>query len=71
MRRGFKSFLIGDADLPEVFDDNAQFKTLIDIVNQEMASFRKQGNDNLEALIKVVEEREKRGMALSCKSEAE
>ena len=64
-------YLIGDAELPEVFDDNDNIKTLIGMIETEMAAFRKQGNDNLEALTNFLE---KRGMALSgtpCKSEAE
>lgn len=69
--KSFADFLIGDADLPEVVDDNDNFKTLIDIINQEMVAFRKQGNDNLESLIKTLEEREKGAMALTCKSDAE
>lgn len=71
MAKEFVTFLIGDAELPEVVDDNDNFKTLIDIINQEMVAFRKQGNDNLESLIKTLEERENGAMALTCKSDAE
>lgn len=66
-----KDYIICDAELPEVVDDNDNFKTLIDIINQEMVAFRKQGNDNLESLIKTLEERENGAMALTCKSDAE
>lgn len=68
---GFKSFLIGDVELPEVVDDNDNIKTLIGMIEAEMAAFRKQGNDNLDTLTNFLD---KRGMALSgtpCKSEAE
>lgn len=71
MAEKFTKFLIGDAELPEVVDDNDNFKTLIDIINQEMVAFRQQGNDNLESLIKTLEERENGAMALTCKSDAE
>lgn len=71
MAKEFVTFLIGDAELPEVVDDNDNFKTLIDIINQEMVAFRQQGNDNLESLIKTLEERENGAMALTCKSDAE
>jgi hypothetical protein len=63
--------LIGDAELPEVVDDNDNIKTLIGMIETEMAAFRKQGNDNLDILTNFLD---KRGMALSgipCKSEAE
>ena len=64
----FSDFLIGDAELPEVVEDNDNIKTLIAMIETEMAAFRKQGNDNLDALMNLLE---KRGMALSetpCKS---
>ena len=67
----FKNFIIGDAHLPEVFDDNDNIKTLIGMIETEMVAFRKQGNDNLDALTNFLE---KRGMALSgtpCKSTTE
>lgn len=67
----FETYLIGDAKLPEVVDDNDNFKTLIDIINQEMVAFRKQCNDNLDSLIKTLKERENGAMALTCKSDAE
>lgn len=69
--KSFTLFLIGDAKLPEVVDDNDHIKTLIGMIETEMAAFRKQGNDNLDTLTNFLE---KRGMALSgtpCKSEAE
>jgi hypothetical protein len=71
MAQEFTDFLIGDAVLPEVFDDNDNIKTLIGMIETEMAAFRKQGNDNLDALTNFLE---KRGMALSgtpCKSTTE
>lgn len=71
MAKEFADFLIGDAELPEVVDDNDNIKTLIAMIETEMAAFRKQGNDNLDALTNFLE---KRGMALSgtpCKSTTE
>ena len=67
----FTLFLIGDAELPEVVDDNDNIKTLIGMIETEMAAFRKQGNDNLDTLTSFLD---KRGMALSgtpCKSDVE
>ena len=71
MAKEFTDFLVGDANLPEVFDDNDNIKTLIGMIETEMAAFRKQGNDNLDAITNFLE---KRGMALSgtpCKSTTE
>ena len=65
----FERYLIGDTELPEVVDDN--IKTLIGMIETEMAAFRKQGNDNLDTLTNFLD---KRGMALSgtpCKSDIE
>ena len=68
----FEQYLIGDADkLPEVVDDNDNIKTLIGMIETEMAAFRKQGNDNLDTLTNFLE---KQGMALSgtpCQSTTE
>lgn len=67
----YTDFLISDAELPEVVDDNDNIKTLIGMIETEMAAFRKQGNDNLDALTNFLD---RRGMALSGtprKSEAE
>lgn len=64
-------YLIGDVELSEVVDDNDNIKTLIGMIETEMAAFRKQGNDNLDTLTNFLD---KRGMALSgtpCKSETE
>ena len=66
-----EAYLIGDVELPEVFDDNDNIKTLIGMIETEMAAFRKQGNDNLDTLTSFLD---KRGMALSgtpCKSTTE
>lgn len=67
----FERYLIGDTELPEVVDDNDNIKTLIGMIETEMAAFRKQGNDNLDTLTNFLD---KRGMALSgtpCKSDIE
>ena len=44
---GFKSFLIGDAVLPEVTDDNAHIKELLEIANKSFDNSRKFNNDEL------------------------
>lgn len=71
MAKEFTDFLIDNAELPEVVDDNDNIKTLIEMIETEMAAFRKQGNDNLDTLTNFLD---KRGMALSgtpCKSDVE
>ena len=51
---GFKSFLIGDAELPEVTDDNAHIKELLEIANKSFDNSRKCNNDEIDWLFKGV-----------------
>ena len=44
----FKSFLIGDAELPEVTDDNAHIKELLEIANKSFGDSRKCNNDEID-----------------------
>lgn len=50
---GFKSFLIGDAELPEVTDDNAHIKELLEIANKSFDNSRKCNNDDITVCSKV------------------
>lgn len=66
---GFKLFLIGDAELPEVTDDNAHIKELLEIANKSFDNSRKCNNDKIDCMFKggnadVTSE-------IPCKSEAE
>ena len=61
-------FIIGNAELPEVVDDNDHIKTLIAMIETEMAAFRKQGNDNLDSLTSFLEKREMALSGIPCKS---
>lgn len=48
----FKSFLIGDAELPEVTDDNAHIKELLEIANKSFDNSLKCGNDKIDCMFK-------------------
>lgn len=66
---GFKLFLIGDAELPEVTDDNAHIKELLEIANKSFDNSRKFSNEGYDCMFKdgnadVPSE-------IPCKSEAE
>lgn len=63
---GFKSFLIGDAKLPEVFDDNGHLKELFEVAKREMEKINKRNEDNYD-LTKAMHPE----CAVTCKSEAE
>lgn len=51
---GFKSFLVGDAELPEVTDDNAHIKELLEIANKSFDNSRKCNNDKIDCMFKGV-----------------
>jgi hypothetical protein len=52
-------YLIGDAELPEVTDDNAHIKELLEIANKSFDNSRKCNNYSLDDLEKFLD---KRGM---------
>lgn len=72
---GFKSFLIGDAELPEVFDDNGHLKEFIEMAKKGMEDINKRNDDLFGDIIKTLPEdviRDKGLVGLiPCKSEAE
>lgn len=69
MAENFAKFLIGDAELPEVTDDNAHIKELLEIANKSFDNSLKCNNDEIDCMFKgsnadVTSE-------VPCKSEAE
>ena len=69
MAKEFTDFLIGDAELPEVNDDNAHIKELLEIANKSFDNSRICNNDKISCMFKggnadVPSE-------IPCKSEAE
>ena len=48
----FESYLIGDAELPEVSDDNAHIKELLEIANKSFDNSRKCNNDKIDCMFK-------------------
>jgi hypothetical protein len=48
----FTLFLIGDAELPEVTDDNAHIKELLEIANKSFDNSRKCNNDEIDCMFK-------------------
>lgn len=45
-------YLIGDAELPEVTDDNAHIKELLEIANKSFDNSRKCNNDKIDCMFK-------------------
>lgn len=72
---GFKSFLIGDAELPEVTDDNAHLKEFIEMAKKGIDDVNKRNDDLFSDIIKSLPEdviRDKGLVGLiPCKSENE
>ena len=52
--KNFTLFLIGDVELPEVTDDNAHIKELLEIANKSFDNSRKCNNDEIDCLFKGV-----------------
>ena len=71
----FESYLIGDAELPEVFDDNAHLKEFIEMAKKGIDDVNKRNDDLFGDIIKSLPEdviRDKGLVGLiPCKSEAE
>ena len=69
---GFKSFLIGEAELPEFVKDGDMIKAFLDVANNEIEKSRERNNRDLEELIKTLKNRDAGISAeIPCKSEAE
>ena len=49
-----EAYLIGDAELPEVTDDNAHIKELLEIANKSFDNSRKYNKDEIDCLFKGV-----------------
>ena len=75
MAKEFTDFLIGDAELSEVFDDNGHLKEFIEMVKKGMDDVNKRNDDLFGDIIKTLPEdviRDKGLLGLiHCKSEAE
>lgn len=68
----FESYLIGDAELPEVFDDNGHLKELFEVAQREMEKINKRDTPDYEELLKAIQTGNA-GISADtpCKSEAE
>ena len=54
MAKEFTNFLIGDAELPEVTDDNAHIKELLEIANKSFDNSQKCNNDKIDCMFKGI-----------------
>ena len=48
----YTDFLIGDSELPEITDDNAHIKELLEIANKSFDNSRKCNNDEIDCMLK-------------------
>lgn len=71
----FEQYLIGDAELPEVFDDNGHLKELIEMAKKSMEDMNKRNDDLFDDIIKTLPKDAVRDKGLvgivPCKSDAE
>lgn len=67
-----EAYLIGDADLPEVVDDNAHLKELFEVAKREMEKINKRDTPDYAELLKAIQTGNAGLSAeMPCKSEAE
>lgn len=52
---GFKSFLVGDAELPEVQSDTELVKAFLEVMNSEFDKKRKQTDTDYAELLKAIQ----------------
>ena len=72
MAKEFTDFLIGNADLPEVFDDNGHLKELFEVAQREMEKINKRDTPDYAEMLKAIQTGNAGISAeVSCKSEAE
>lgn len=55
MAKEFTDFLIGDAELPEVFDDNGHLKELFEVAQREMEKINKRDTPDYSEMLKAVQ----------------
>ena len=69
---GFAEYLIGNANLPEVFDDNGHLKELFEVAQREMEKINKRDTPDYAELMKAIQTGNAGISAeVPCKSEAE
>ena len=67
-----EAYLIGDAELPEVFDDNGHLKELFEVAQREMEKINKRDTPDYAELLKAIQTGNAGISAEApCKSEAE
>ena len=65
-------YLIGDAELPEVFDDNGHLKELFEVAQREMEKINKRDTPDYAEMLKAIQSGNAGISAeMPCKSEAE
>ena len=50
--KAFEQYLIGDSELPEVIDESAHIRDLLDFTKKEMEKINKQNNFNIDEFVK-------------------
>lgn len=67
-----EAYLIGDAELPEVFDDNGHLKELFEVAQREMEKINKRDTPDYAEMLRTVQTGNAGVSAeIPCKSEAE
>lgn len=68
----FESYLIGNVELPEVFDDNGHLKELFEVAQREMEKINKRDTPDYAEMLRAIQTGNAGVSAeMPCKSEAE
>ena len=68
----FEQYLIGDADLPEVFDDNGHLKELFEVAQRQREKINKRDTPDYAEMLRTIQTGNAGISAeMPCKSEAE
>lgn len=68
----FEEYLIGDTELPEVFDDNGHLKELFEVAQREMEKINKRDTPDYAEMLRAIQTGNAGISAeMPCKSEAE
>jgi hypothetical protein len=72
MAKEFTDFLVGDAELPEVFDDNGHLKELFEVAQREIEKINKRDTPDYAEMLRAIQTGNAGISAeMPCKSEAE
>ena len=69
--KSIENYIVGNAELPEVVDDNALLKELFDVAQREMEKINKRDDFDYDRLLKTLQRGNTGIVDVPCKSDAD